>query len=175
MKKEKAIRNILESKGVLRIESTLDDINIYYNEKKFEAFPVKIIILRVGDQKALRCVLGEKTIQNGVNINNTNFLLDFNKRHEMKALYIRTNNKDILIDEESDSNIEISIFLKNDKTLCCINVDYNLIKQKNTMEFIEVINENLCECMISNKIKSMFPKAYFEIEVGSDEIQEEER
>lgn len=167
MNKDKKIKKILNSSKVLRLHLNKNSINVFYKEESYDAFPIKIAIAKFNGNSSLIAVLGEKVITAGFTFIDTNIFIDYSKRFSLENIYINNNNTHIILDEQTNSSIEIDIYFANNAYSNLLSVNYNILSNSTNMEYI-THKRQLCEILISHKIDKYFPNIYSELVVNED-------
>lgn len=169
MKNIKMVEKLIKSKEVLKIKKDCNNIDILFNEKPINIFPIRMIILRVGDIKVFMGIWKSHIFTEGDEIDEVEIIIDFSKRDKLKFIYLKFNNSPLFIQEDIDHDIEVTIYFRNEDMINFIDVGYNVIKNEKNISYVTRGYDKICEKFITNKIQNMFPDTFLRMEEINNE------
>ena len=161
---KKSLEKIIKNNEVLRISRRSNNIRVLFNERYLDTFPIRVMILKVGDKKSLIAIMNNKIFESGYKFEEVDIILDHSKKNNLNSINLRVDGLNYLVEEAEKNDIEITIYLKNDDVSNFINVEYNLINCENNISYICGKYDKLYEKFISSKIKYMFSEMFVKME-----------
>ena len=169
MKNRKMEEKLNQSKEILKIRKVYNNIEVLFNEKPINIFPIRVFVLRVGKMKTFMGIWGSHIFKDGKEVDEVEIIVDFSRRNKLKFIYLNVNNSSYFIEDDGDEDIEFTIYFRNEDMINFIDVGYNVIKNQNNITFVTKGHDKLCEKFITNKIRYMFPETFLKMEEMNNE------
>lgn len=170
MKNRKMEEKLNQSKEILKIRKVYNNIEILFNEKPMNIFPIRAFILRIGKMKTFMGIWGSHIFKAGKEFDEVEIIVDFSRRNKLKFIYLNVNNSSYFIEEDGNEDIELTIYFRNEDITNFIDSGYNIIKNQNNISFVNNRYDKFCEKFITNKIRGMFPEVFLKMEEINNEI-----